>query len=47
MMRVRTGMNTAPQIVIDGRALGGCDALYLAEQNGELDLWLNRGTCLR
>ncbi len=37
MMRVRTGCNTAPQILIDGRPLGGCDALHLEERRGTLD----------
>ena len=37
MMRVRTGSNTAPQILIDGRALGGCDALHREDQRGRLD----------
>lgn len=37
MMRVRTGSNTAPQILIDGRAIGGCDALHREEQSGALN----------
>ncbi len=40
MMRVRTGSDTAPQILIDGRAIGGCDALHRDEQNGALDRML-------
>ena len=37
MMRIRTGSDTAPQILVDGRSLGGCDALHESEQCGELD----------
>jgi glutaredoxin 3 len=37
MMRVRTGNDTAPQILVDGRSVGGCDALYECEERGELD----------
>ena len=36
MMRVRTGSNTAPQVIIDGRPIGGCDALHQLEKSGEL-----------
>lgn len=44
MMRVRTGSNTAPQILVDGRALGGCDALHREEQRGTLDALLRAAT---
>jgi glutaredoxin 3 len=33
----RTGLQTFPQIVIDGRALGGYDDLEAADANGRLD----------
>lgn len=32
----RTGLMTFPQIVIDGRALGGLDDLRAADERGEL-----------
>lgn len=33
----RTGGYTFPQIVIDGRPIGGCDDLYALERAGRLD----------
>ena len=36
MMRVRTGSNVAPQVLIRGRAVGGCDELHRLEASGEL-----------
>ncbi len=31
------GQSTVPQIFIDGRSIGGCDALMALEQGGALD----------
>jgi glutaredoxin 3 len=40
-MRDRAGgRNTVPQIFIDGTHVGGCDDLYMLEQEGKLDLML-------
>ena len=37
-MRDRAGgRNTVPQIFIDGQHVGGCDDLYMLEQEGKLD----------
>jgi glutaredoxin 3 len=37
-MRDRAGgRNTVPQIFIDGTHVGGCDDLYMLEQEGKLD----------
>ena len=36
----QTGLMTFPQIVIDGRPLGGLDDLRLAEERGELSALL-------
>ena len=33
----RSGRNTAPQIFIDGKAIGGCDDLYALDSAGRLD----------
>ena len=32
-----TGGTTVPQIVINGRAIGGCDELYALERSDKLD----------
>lgn len=32
-----TGGTTVPQIVIDGKAIGGCDELYALERAHQLD----------
>ena len=42
MMRVRTGDNTLPQILINGRAVGGNDELHALEASGELGRLLGR-----
>lgn len=31
------GQSSVPQIFIDGQSIGGCDELYLLEQQGKLD----------
>jgi glutaredoxin 3 len=36
MIRI-TGKMTVPQILIDGRPVGGCDELYELDRRGELD----------
>jgi glutaredoxin 3 len=36
----KTGGHTFPQIVIDGKAVGGCDDLYALERAGKLDALL-------
>lgn len=36
------GRTTVPQIFIDGRHVGGCDALYSLDRSGELDAMLGR-----
>jgi glutaredoxin 3 len=41
-MERRSGARSVPQIFIDDNAIGGFDELYNLEQNGELDLLLNR-----
>lgn len=41
-MERRSGGQSVPQIFIDDNAIGGFDELYNLEQNGELDLLLNR-----
>ena len=41
-MERRSGGQSVPQIFIDDSAIGGFDELYNLEQNGELDLLLNR-----
>jgi glutaredoxin 3 len=43
MMRVRTGSNVAPQVLVRGRAVGGCDALHRMEASGELQRLLRGG----
>jgi len=41
-MRGRSGgVNSVPQIFIDGHHVGGCDDLYMLEQQGKLDALLN------
>ena len=40
-MRERAGgVNSVPQIFIDGAHIGGCDELYMLEHQGELDALL-------
>lgn len=41
-MERRTGGWTVPQIVIDGRAVGGCDEIHALDRRGELDPLLHR-----
>lgn len=36
----RSGGETTPQILIDGRAIGGCDDLYALDRAGKLDALL-------
>lgn len=33
----RTGRQTVPQIIINEKAIGGCDDLYALETSGDLD----------
>ena len=37
MMQRANGGRTVPQILIDGRHIGGCDDLYALERAGKLD----------
>ena len=41
-MEARSKRRTVPQIFIDGVHVGGCDELYAAERNGELDRLLRK-----
>jgi glutaredoxin 3 len=43
LMRVRTGANTLPQILLRGRALGGCHDLHRLDREGLLDRMLVGG----
>jgi len=36
-----TGGTTVPQIIIDGKLIGGCDELYALERSDELDKLLS------
>ena len=36
-MEQRTGGHTVPQILIDGKAIGGCDDLFELDFDGELN----------
>lgn len=36
-MQERTGRTSVPQIFINEKGIGGCDALYALEDTGELD----------
>ncbi len=38
-----TGKMTVPQILIDGKPIGGCDELHELEHNGDLDGLLQGG----
>lgn len=40
MMQV-SGGRTVPQIIINDKAIGGCDELYALERQGQLDPLLN------
>ena len=40
MIQRANGRTTVPQIFIDGRHIGGCDALMELERSGELDTLL-------
>lgn len=40
-MTALTGGTTVPQIVINGKVMGGCDELYALERAGELDTLLS------
>ena len=42
-MMTRGGGDTVPQIFIDGRPVGGCDALHALEAAGRLDPLLKNG----
>ena len=37
----RTGGRTFPQIIIDGKPIGGCDELFALEESGELNALLS------
>ncbi|MDX2290505.1 MAG: glutaredoxin 3 [Hyphomicrobiaceae bacterium] len=41
MRKLAGGINTVPQIFINGEHIGGCDDLYAMEYDGELDTLLN------
>lgn len=44
-MRSRAGgVNTVPQIFIDGESYGGCDDLYALEAKGALDALIGKAT---
>jgi len=36
-MEQRTGGHTVPQIIIDGKPIGGCDEMFELDFDGELD----------
>jgi len=36
-MEQRTGGRTVPQIIIDGKPIGGCDEMFELDFDGELD----------
>jgi glutaredoxin 3 len=40
MMQI-SGGRTVPQIIINDKAIGGCDELYALERQGQLDPLLN------
>ena len=40
-MTALTGGTTVPQVVINGKVMGGCDELYALERAGELDTLLS------
>ena len=40
-MTERTGGRTFPQLIINGKPIGGCNELYALEDSGELDGLLN------
>ena len=37
MHQLTNGARTVPQIIIHGKAIGGCDDLYALEEQGKLD----------
>jgi len=41
-MEERSKRRTVPQIFVDGIHVGGCDELFAAERNGELDRLLGK-----
>ena len=43
MIKRAGGRSTVPQIVIDGRHIGGCDDIYDLESEGKLDPLLAAG----
>lgn len=40
MIKRSNGVNTVPQIFVDGTHIGGCDDLYALEEEGALDALL-------
>ncbi len=44
MMKLAGGWHTVPQILIDGRQIGGCDELLALDAAGKLDPLLGVGS---
>ena len=44
MQQLTNGARTVPQIIIHGKAIGGCDDLYALEEQGKLDALIQEDT---